>query len=361
MSWAIGLKEVVKILIAERVDFVLPGAEAGVEAADQISEALGLKTSNGTRLSAARRDKYLMVEALRSAGLQTVRHFKSRSSEAILSWVEALGKFPVVVKPVKSSGADAVAICDDIEQVRDASRRILGTTNQIGFRNDEVIIQAFLRGTEYIVNTVSSNGSHRICDVWRCKKEKIAGAGFISCLEELVDPSDECVGRLIDYAFKSLDALAIKFGPAHFEIMDTQDGPILVEVGARIQGAINPSSIQAATGTSQVEMTLDAYLRPNVFNANKSVSFLRLKAMFHAFMVSDVEGILRRLPRLGDVQAMPSFFHYSPRFAIGQQITRTTDLFSSVGVIDFLHFDHDVVRQDYERFRSFEREGFYEL
>lgn len=46
---------------------VIPGAETGVELADQLSSRLGLR-SNGTSQSIARRNKYYMGETVRAAG-----------------------------------------------------------------------------------------------------------------------------------------------------------------------------------------------------------------------------------------------------------------------------------------------------
>lgn len=46
---------------------VIPGAETGVELADQLSSRLGLR-SNGTQKSIARRNKYYMGETVRETG-----------------------------------------------------------------------------------------------------------------------------------------------------------------------------------------------------------------------------------------------------------------------------------------------------
>lgn len=54
---------------------VVTGGELSVEPADQLSEALRL-TSNGTALSAARRDKDVQVETVRAAGLRTARQHR---------------------------------------------------------------------------------------------------------------------------------------------------------------------------------------------------------------------------------------------------------------------------------------------
>lgn len=46
---------------------IIPGAETGVELADQLSYRMGLR-SNGIAKSLARRNKYHMGETVRSAG-----------------------------------------------------------------------------------------------------------------------------------------------------------------------------------------------------------------------------------------------------------------------------------------------------
>ena len=55
-----------------RIVAVLAGSEPGVELADKLSHRLRLRT-NGEELSVARRNKYLMGEAVRAAGIRTVK------------------------------------------------------------------------------------------------------------------------------------------------------------------------------------------------------------------------------------------------------------------------------------------------
>jgi hypothetical protein len=51
---------------------VIAGTETGVELGDRLSHRLGLRT-NGEELSTARRNKFLMGEAVRAAGLRAVK------------------------------------------------------------------------------------------------------------------------------------------------------------------------------------------------------------------------------------------------------------------------------------------------
>lgn len=54
-----------------QITALLPGAETGVELADRLSFRMGLK-SNGEEGSLARRNKYLMGEAVRNAGVSSL-------------------------------------------------------------------------------------------------------------------------------------------------------------------------------------------------------------------------------------------------------------------------------------------------
>ena len=51
---------------------------------------------------------------------------------------------------------------------------------------------------------------------------------------------DNLAEALFGYASRALDALGIRCGPAHFELMWIDGGPLLVEVGARLHGRLRP-------------------------------------------------------------------------------------------------------------------------
>ncbi|MGW6704155.1 ATP-grasp domain-containing protein [Streptomyces sp. NPDC054956] len=339
-------------------DFVIAGAESGVNLADELSERLGLLT-NGSRLSPARRDKYLMAQTVRAAGLRTAEQYRTSDPTKAAEWARSLDVFPVVVKPLNSCGADSVVFCSTPEEVFRAADGILGRVNQIGLENEEVLVQFFLSGTEYIVNTVSRDGQAFVCDIWRCRKERVEGAGYISCLEELLPRDGDLQDALAEYALGVLDALGIRHGPAHFEIMMTQDGPVLIEVGSRLQGATHPASIRGALGTDQLALTIEAYLEPERLLARAGGRYRASKAMYHGFMVSPVGGKLTDLPRMDELRALETFVHSTMRARVGGAIDRTIGLFTSPGVVDFVHEDPQKVAADYAAFRAMEARGFY--
>ena len=85
--------ETVAALRAHGVTRVLPGCETGVNLCDALSEAFDC-CSNGTALSAARRNKFLMAEAARKQGIAVPKQFLSARVEDLVEWVKSCSRWP---------------------------------------------------------------------------------------------------------------------------------------------------------------------------------------------------------------------------------------------------------------------------
>src|SRR6266568_1170682 len=140
---------------------VLAGQEPGVPLSDLLAERLGLP-GNSTALSQARRDKFQMIEALRTAGVRCARQFKSSDPQGVVDWARAEGRYPVVVKPLSSASTDNVFICRSEQEVESAARTVLAANNIFDLPNTEALIQSYLDGVEYIVDSVSVDGRHYV-------------------------------------------------------------------------------------------------------------------------------------------------------------------------------------------------------
>lgn len=257
---------------------MLPGAETGVELSDQLSFRLGLRT-NGIDKSIARRNKYHMGETVRSTGVRAVKQEVCRTVEQMVAFLDDLkeedGSLRCVVKPVQSAGTDDVFLCQSLDEAIVAFNRILGKINGIGLLNNDVLVQEFLRGKEYVVDKVSKDGVHKLVAIWEYDKRKVNGANFVYFGMRLKPSDSEMAKVMVPYADKILDALGIMNGPSHMEVMVNtiiKDGvvtydPCLVEVGARCHGGEGtwlPAALECI-GYTQVLVTLDVYLGGGLF------------------------------------------------------------------------------------------------
>jgi biotin carboxylase len=333
---------------------VVPGQESAVQLADRLSEALGVK-SNGTALSAARRDKYEMIEALRRAGVRCADQFKSDDAAAVVKWAEDRASWPVVVKPLSSAASDGVYICDAADQVRDAAERVLASQDIFGAVNTEVLVQEFLKGTEYVVDTVSSDGRRHTSGVWRYEKTLLPSGQNIYNRDILIAPDEEPVPALITYVHEVLAALEVRWGPAHAEVIVTDRGPVLVEIATRLNGQLNPGFQQLCLGHDQAGLTARAYTDPEGFAAEHGDRVYRkLRSAYSYNTPTTLDGVVAAVDQetVAAINALPSVFLTSVKYAPGARIRPTTDLLSAALRIYLTSSDDEALRADYERARA---------
>lgn len=165
-----------------RPAFVLPGFESGVELAEALAARLDLPT-NDPALAQARRDKYLMHEAVARRGLRTARQFRSDDVNAIVDWTRANLDWPVIVKPTRSVGSDHVARCSSVEELRRAAAAVLADVNALGQANTAALVQEFLEGTEYIVDMVTLDGRPKLTAIWQY--DRPCDSGEFICYDAL--------------------------------------------------------------------------------------------------------------------------------------------------------------------------------
>jgi hypothetical protein len=99
----------------------------------------------------------------------------------------------------------------------------------------DYLVQEFVRGTEYAIDTFSADGEHHVCGVFRYEKEIIDQSPLYRSVRPEKNP--EILARCADYSRVLLQALDLKFGFAHIEIMMDARGSIwLMELNNRISG-----------------------------------------------------------------------------------------------------------------------------
>ncbi|WP_405540368.1 ATP-grasp domain-containing protein [Streptomyces sp. NBC_00075] len=311
---------------------VLAGQEPGVILADLLSERLGVPT-NGSVQSQARRDKYQMIETLRAAGIPCAEQFKSADPQELAAWAQRSGGFPAVVKPLASSSSDNVFICHTTQEVIAAARQVLRARDMFGSPNTEALVQSFLDGTEYYVDVVGAEGEFFVCGIWECEKSMVGPGRRIYDRDILRGPWDPGMDRMIDYLGRVLDALGIRNGPAHAEIMITARGPILVEVGARVNGAMMPSFNTAAVGSSVADLIVSAYTESAEFRrvyGGRWYKKLREAAVYH--IPTSLEGIVESVDQdtVDAITALETVHSVVVRLKPGMRIRPTVDLMTSV-------------------------------
>lgn len=342
--------------------FVLPGQEPGVLLADRLSEALGVRT-NGTALSEARRNKFAMIEAVGAAGLRTATQTLTDDPERAVRWAADNGYWPCVVKPLASASTDGVFVCGNADEVRAAFSWILSSSTVFNEANNQVLVQSYLRGTEYIVDTMSIDGRAYVCGIWQYEKRLLPNGKPIYNRDILLASDDPVAGVLIDYTLQVLDALRIHNGPAHSEIIVTEAGPTVVEVGARLNGNMHPAFHDACLGVNTADLTALAYLYPERFLAEYAGTVYRRRQPAIVYntptrLSGEVASVDEELVRR--IRELPSVVDVTVKVKPGGRIVPTHDLLTSPLRIFMTAPDQATLDADYAFIDSV-REQVFEL
>jgi len=335
------------------------GCESGVELNDQISESLELKT-NGTSMSYCRRDKWAMQERVKEVGLRGIKQTVATSYEDIEGFVTKEGLTKWVMKPRRDAGSNGVYKCENLEEAKTAFDKITGQTTIFGEQNPDVLVQEYLEGIEYVVDTVSCDGVHKIVALWEDDKRLVHGSPFVYYDSHLFETEDRAKeNAFADYAFAVADALGVRYGPCHFEIMwlEATQEPCLVEVGTRPHGAGGnfPEICDPVIGYNQLDIQIDSYIYHESFTRLPRIP-RKLNGMgIEWFFVCYEEGILESVD-LDYLKKFQSVLGVDMHRHEGERVTRTVDLVTSPGVVRFSHPDAALVLREKDELRATERQ-----
>jgi hypothetical protein len=333
---------------------VLPGNESAVELADALGAQLGVR-GNDPATTRIRRNKFEMIERIAAAGLHAARQKLVMTEDEAGDWAAAHGRWPVVIKPLDSASTDNVHVCHSEADVRDGFQRIVHSRNLCGLPNTKALVQSYLDGLEYVVNTVSRDGRHYICDILESRKRALNGSPLIYDFYRLLPPHGPVQDQLSRYIIGVLDALEIRNGGGHAEIRMTSDGPALVEIAARAMGPLDSTTtIADGTGHDQAELIVDALTDGAMFEPLVGHAYAMKKHAMVVYLPSTVDGVLGELPILKHLDTLPSLKSYQLIPKIGGPIQRTMDLTSVLAKIYLVHEDGAQVDQDYAKIRELE-------
>jgi hypothetical protein len=334
---------------------VMIGLETGVELADRLARHLGLP-GNDPRTSERRCDKFVMQETLHAQGMRAIPQARVADVDAARSWLAARDSWPVIVKPTNSAGSDGVTLCHTIEQALGAVDALLGAVNLLGHTNHSVLLQHYLQGREWVVDTVSCDGRHVVTNVTRYLKQVTSDGNVIYRHCEYLSPADPAHAELIAYALGVNDALEIRFGSAHHEIIITDDGPTLVEVNPRMHGADASRALRWCFPVTQIDLSVDAYVDPTSFDAKAAREFRFTNFMIAHYLISGAAGTISAVASGADLDAIPSFRlgHLPP---VGKRIGKTVSLTSAPGYIWLVSEDEAALWRDQKRLIAMEERG----
>lgn len=326
---------------------VLPGGDEGIELATRLSHDLGLVGNNPDNIPKMR-DKWLMQQALKEAGIRSIEGRIVGSVEEALEIFRKSTDGKLVLKPVVGAATVGVHICGSEEEVTKAMEENFSMLSGIPGSKGQIIAQEYIDGVEYVVNSVSSNGLHCISSVYEYNKRVIPGYGPIyeNCIN--LSPTSPAVKPICDYATKVLDAVGFENGAVHAEYKLDKRGPVLIEVNCRVCGAMMKASwLDRFLPHHETDLCLRALLKPEEFATEncRSIEPVGYGMTVLTHLDKDTFVLENRQKELfGSLKS----FVYESNAGGNRFYPRTIDLSTMGGIIYLSNSDKRQLEEDYD-------------
>ena len=338
-------------LLDQQVTYIFAGSDTGSELADHLSLAISTP-ANKAGLVEARRNKFLMIDTLRKNKVRAAAQFCTADRSALLQWCEQTNKWPLVVKPLNSSRSRGVYRCGSESEVAIAFDQIINARNVYGEFNEQVLAQEFLFGTEYVVDTVSWNGHHRIVAIWKYLKPEEPALAMRHRGMELLPYEGDTQKQLIEYIIRALDALGVHHGASHCEVILTPEGPALVEMATRMNGGKNPVLPEVCTGYGQLSGIVETIIDPDRF-LSRPPGYQLFSQGIILFLMAEKEGELKAVPGESGLKASASYHDMSIIPEHGQFVSKFP------GWLMLIHEEEQVLLQDVQKVLDLEKNGLF--
>ncbi|NML51331.1 ATP-grasp domain-containing protein [Streptomyces sp. R302] len=207
-----------------------------------IAQALGMTAHSPETVKLAH-DKAAMRAWLREKGVDTTASARVGDLDELRAFVRRHG-LPCIVKPVSSAGSAGVSRVTSESTLERAWERALGGGHDPA--DTGVLVEEFLDGPQFSVEAFSESGEHEVVGVTRKYSDPVS---FVELGHVSPAPLPDAERRNIEtYVKRILEAIGVRDGPTHTEVVLTGRGPRLIETHVRMGGDRIPDLTLDATG-----------------------------------------------------------------------------------------------------------------
>lgn len=217
----------------------------------KVSKKLGLVGVDlDTAIKATNKSK--MRESLKSFGVPVPLFYKVDSLDKCIKAVNKIKDkgYKCILKPADNSGSRGIVLLPDFNE---KTINIAYNYSKNNSRNKIVMVEEFMEGPEVSVETISVDGK---CNIIQITDKITTGAPYFVEMghSQPSQLSDSIKDKIKEITIAANKAIGIISGPSHTEIKITQNGPKIVEIGARLGGDnITTHLTPLSTGVDMVE------------------------------------------------------------------------------------------------------------
>ncbi|MGI6122418.1 MAG: ATP-grasp domain-containing protein [Saccharofermentanales bacterium] len=191
-------------------------------------------------------DKGEMIKAFEAHGVEHPWYHIVENRDVLETMVTRI-MYPCIMKPTDNAGSRGVVLCHGIDELQSKYEYARRESN-----SGAVIIEEFLQGPEVSVEVMIVDGEPHVIQI--TDKLTSGAPHFIEMGHSQPSRQNATNQDLIKkLACRACKAVGIETGPAHVEMILTENGPKMVELGARMGGdCIASHLVPLSTGIDMV-------------------------------------------------------------------------------------------------------------
>ena len=258
-------KAVLKIAREFKADAVCVGiCDSAMNTAAYICEQLGLP---GTSVETAKRatDKFEMIKAFEKHGVAHPKYQLIKKGE--FSSTKIVFDYPFIIKPTDSAGSKGVRVVHNEEELNSIYQESLKYAD-----SGEIIVEELMTGIELSCELIVQNGIPFVAQV--TDKITTGEPYFIEIGQN--QPSHfkgETLEAIKDLACRAAIAVGLVNSIAHAEIMVTDEGPKMVEIGGRMAGdGVSEQMMMVSAGYNIPEASINFSLGKEFKIVDKNIN-----------------------------------------------------------------------------------------
>ena len=312
---------VLKIAREYKPDGIIIGTlDTSVRTATYVANALNLP---GHTMEAALNatDKVRMLEAFERGGAAHPAYQVVKKAD--IDTFEMTLPYPVISKPVDSAGGRGVSIIHNDGELRDAVR----FSSDTGLSGD-ILIEEYMTGREVSVEVLIVDGRPYVLQI----TDKITSGepNFFEVGHSQPSnlPADVKL-QVSELASKAVLAVGLDNTPAHVEVMVTENGPKMVELGARLGGDCITTYLAdtSVAGVNMAQAAIELALggKPDVSHYHDSGVCVGIR------FIPAREGTLKEIRGLDEAEKMSDVVKINITGKIGVHYSKATDNTARLG------------------------------
>jgi len=272
-----------------------------------VAKTIGLKGIS-PEIAYRATDKVAMIKCFEDNNVPHPWYYEVRDENYWHSLINEV-TYPCIVKPADSSGSRGVCLLNNKQEASQVYSYAKSHSS-----SGVVIVEEYMKGPEVSVEIIVYENEIHIISI--TDKMTTGAPHFVELGHKQPSALSEKVKKdIAQVAIKAVKAIGINNSAAHVEIIVTDNGPKLVELGARLGGdCITSHLVPLSTGIDMVKASIDLAMghKPDLNKTIEKVSMIKY--------IPSTKGILKNIKGIEQAKKIPGIKEVAITKQIGEQV-----------------------------------------